>query len=249
MEPRNELALSTRFLDAYNRLDDFMRKTLNTRPGAGHSQLLAEITKRGAMLQSQLFALEGFARLRNAIVHSPLASDARPIAEPHLDAVQEYEALVSSVLEPSLASRIAIPLKDIFSTQWSHGVLQVVETMQANVYTHVPILENATIVGVFSESTIFAVLAARRQITIDHATKMSELREFVPLSGGLSEVFEFLSVKTSASEVALRFQRTFREKRRLGAVFLTGNGDATDRLCGLITAWDVANWLTATGVA
>ena len=48
--------------------------------------------------------------------------------------------------------------------------------------------------GVFNENTLLAFLADRR-IAIDHATTMSELRGFVPLFGGVSEVFEFLSVK------------------------------------------------------
>jgi predicted transcriptional regulator len=243
MDPPTELALSTRFIEAYNRLDEFMRKKLNTTRGVGHSQLLRDMVKREAMLPDYLFDLEGFAHLRNAIVHSPPGSDSRPIAEPHPDVVREYECLVSAVIEPPLASTMAVPLKDIFSTEWSDGVLQVVETMQAKTYTHVPVLANSTIAGVFSESTLFAVLAARRQITINHETKMSELREFVPLYGGVSEVFEFLSVKTSVPEVAMRFQRNFREKRRLGAVFLTQNGGTTDQLCGLITAWDVASLL------
>lgn len=220
-----------------------MRKTSNKPLGATHTQLLVEMVKRGTLSHDSHFALEMFARLRNAIVHNPLASDLRPIAEPHLDAVQKYEHLVSSVLEPPPASTIAVPLEKIFSTEWSQAVLKVVETMRTNVYTHAPILENGQIVGVFSESTLFSVLAAQRQIAIDHATTLSELRGFVPLSGSVSEVFEFISVNTPIPEVASRFQGNFRERKRLGALFLTEKGDPTEPLCGLITAWDVAGLL------
>jgi hypothetical protein len=65
--------------------------------------------------------------------------------------------------------------------------------------------------------------------------------------GSGSMIFEFLSAKTSVAEVALRFERNFKERRRLGALFLTGNGDPADKLCGLITAWDVASLLANDG--
>jgi CBS domain-containing protein len=243
MEPRDGLALSTRFLEAYNRLDDFMRRTLNARPGVIHSQLLVEMVKRDALFRSSRYDLDVFARLRNAIVHSPLASDSKAIAEPHPDVVQKYERLVSSLLEPPLASTVAVPLEKIFSAEWSDQVLRVVEMMQEKVYTHVPILENGIVVGVFSESTFLSVLAGRRQIAMDDATTLSDLRGFVPLSGGVSEVIGFISANASVAEVALRFQLNFKEGKRLGALFLTGKGDPTEQLCGLITAWDVAGLL------
>jgi|SRR5579863_1639385 len=243
MEARDGLALSTRFLEAYNRIDDFMRRTLNERPGFNHSQLLAEMVKRDALFRISRYDLDLFARLRNAIVHNPLGSDSKPIAEPHPDVVQKYEHLVSSLLDPPLASTVAIPLEEIFSAKWSDQVLRIVEMMQENIYTHVPILENGIIVGVFSESTFLSVLAGRRRISIDDATTLSDLRGFVPLSGGLSEVFEFISVNTSIAEVALRFQLNFSVRKRLGVLFLTGKGDPTEQLCGLITAWDVARLL------
>jgi hypothetical protein len=58
-----------------------------------------------------------------------------------------------------------------------------------------------------------------RQIAIDHVTTVSDLRGFTPLSGGLGEVFEFVSANTSVAEVTLRFQVNFREKKRLGRYF------------------------------
>lgn len=241
MEKCDERPRSTRFLEAYNRLDDLMRKRMNARPGVNYSQLLQEMVKRGDVLQSALYELEAFARLRNAIVHNPLASDSRPIAEPHPDVVRKYENLVLSVLKPPPAMTVAVPADRTFTADWSDGVLRVVEMMRKNVYTHVPILQNERIVGVFSESTLFAALAANRRIAIDDATTLHELRAFVPSSGDASEVFEFLSATASIAEVALRFQTNFKERRRLGALFLTESGDQSGRLSGLITAWDVAN--------
>jgi CBS domain-containing protein len=244
METSQGLALSTRFLEAYNRLDNFMRRTLSRRPGANHGDLLAEMAKRDALFRSSLYELEGFARLRNAIVHNPLAADAKPIAEPHADVVEKYESLVRYVLDPPNAFTIAVPLEKIFTTDWSESVLHLVQLMQERVYTHVPILEKESVVGVFSENTLFFALAAERRIAIDSATKVNDLRRFVPLSGRADEAFEFLSMRASVAAVAARFQENFHQRKRLGAIFLTENGEATEGLRGLITAWDVAGLQT-----
>ena len=43
-----------------------------------------------------------------------------------------------------------------------------------------------------------------------------------------------------ATDVAGMFQEALEDKKRLGAVFVTQNGRPTERILGMLTAWDMA---------
>ena len=64
---------SKEFLEAYNRLDHYMRKLMKRSPGKdSHSFLLREMAKRGnSIFQKNLHELLLFADLRNSMVHNP----------------------------------------------------------------------------------------------------------------------------------------------------------------------------------
>jgi predicted transcriptional regulator len=119
-------------------------------------------------------------------------------------------------------------------------VLGVVAEMKRCVYTHVPILEEGRVMGVFSENTIFCALAAKEAVNVTDGTRISEFREFVPISKHVGESFEFAASDITLEAVAQLFAERLRRQQRLGAVFLTDDGTEAGRLLSLMTAWDVA---------
>jgi hypothetical protein len=113
---------AARLLDSYNHLDRYMRKRLNARPGAPHVDLIRRLAEIDPVFSNRKIELEELARLRNAIVHTPEEPDGSPIAEPHEDAVQRYQQLVSQVFHPALAKQFGIPAERIFTAKMDrHG--------------------------------------------------------------------------------------------------------------------------------
>jgi hypothetical protein len=101
--------------------------------------------------------------------------------------------------------------------------------------------------GVFSENTVVSYLASHEIVGIDESIMLAEFEDFLPLSAHRSESFAFISRNSSVSEVIVQFRDSLRERKRLGAVFITSTGKPTGELLGLITPWDVAgadpsNW-------
>jgi CBS domain-containing protein len=233
------VTLSRRFLATYNKLDDYMRARLKRKLGAGHVALIEDLAKIEPLVQHFQRRLEAFAKLRNSIVHDSLP-DADPIAEPHERIVEEYETILKLLLHPPEALKVAVNIDEIFTTDWEQCVVDVVATMNANVYTHVPILRDGAVVGVFSENTICSYLAGRRRAVIDPNTRIGEFRDYVPLAKHASEVFEFLPQGATVADVLLQFQHSIRDKKRLATIFITADGQPTGRLLGLVTAWDLA---------
>jgi CBS domain-containing protein len=216
-----------------------MRARLKSKPGSSHAALIEELASKDPLVQQFRRKLAAAAKLRNSIVHDSLP-EADPIAEPHENVVKEYEEILRLLLHPPEALETAVGASVIFTTDWQQRVVDVIATMNANVYTHVPILRNGAVIGVFSENTVFSYLAEHQCVVIDPNTRIDEFRDYVPITKHVSEVFEFLPKCASVIDVLLKFQDSIGDKKRLAAVFITDDGQPTGQLLGLVTAWDLA---------
>jgi predicted transcriptional regulator len=240
--------LSGRFLTAYNQLDDCLRKEFDSVKFEPHSVLLRKKAGRSMDFKQRLHELSRFAELRNSIVHwHGVTRDEQAIAEPHLEIVARYERLVQSMLKPLKAHAVTIPMNTIYTTTLDHYALSVIRDMHAKVYTHVPVMEDKRLFGVFSENTILSYLAVNEIVGADPTIKIREFRDFIPLRAHKSETFKFIPRNASLAEVTALFRESLQNKERLGAVFMTTNGKETEDVLGMITAWDVAGVDPASG--
>lgn len=220
-----------------------MRKVLGEGPLVGHATLITRMAASNSVFQHKRYELSEMARLRNAIVHTPERPDGEPIAEPHEDIVSEYENLVDHVLRPALVIDRCVPADRIFSIGQRDRVVEVIRTMAEEVYTHAPLLTCGKVTGVFSENTIFQVVA-HGKIVICPTTQVEELEEFLPIEKHASEIFEFVPRTATVIDIALKFQQRLGKKQRIGALFITENGSPFEPMLGLITAWDTAGVLS-----
>jgi CBS domain-containing protein len=119
-------------------------------------------------------------------------------------------------------------------------ILPIMRTMIEKSYTYVPILVDGRVAGVFSANTLLARVIDEG-IGFDEDDTFAEIEDLLSLDAYDSEAFEFVSVDTSATEIIDLFETLPNSTKRLGAVFVTNNGDRNQRLLGMITAWDVAS--------
>ena len=112
--------------------------------------------------------------------------------------------------------------------------------MVANEYTHIPVLKDGIIQGVFSDSTFISYLIHHKMNELKLSDiKISDLRDEIDLSRN-SDSFVFIRGKTPLFKVRQMFVDALGEQKRLGAVFITDNGKKNGILQGLITSWDIA---------
>ena len=110
-------------------------------------------------------------------------------------------------------------------------------------YTHVPILEDGIVRGVFSENTLLSYLYGEEIVCIDDETTFSSLAELLPVDAHASESFRFVPRTITLAEVAEMFTVAMRRADRIGMVFITHSGKPSEKVLGIITAWDVAAYL------
>ncbi len=230
-----DLTLAKRFLAAYNTLDQYLRKGRND-PRLSYSALIEDSTKIPA---SQKSRLRVYGHLRNAITHSERGID-EPIAEPHVEEVEKFERIVKGILDPPTALSKGIPSDRIFSVSYSDNVFHVIKQMNSSVYTHAPVLQEGSVIGVFSENVVFSYLGHHSDALLDSTATIELFRDFLPLEAHTSETFRFVSRGSSLVGVAQMFVKALDHRDRLGAVFITESGNQSQALLGMLTAWDLA---------
>lgn len=143
-------------------------------------------------------------------------------------------------MRPKKAIDIAVRREFIYTTSLDANAIDVMAEMNEKTYTHVPVMEKDTMIGVFSENTVLAYLVHHKDAIIMKDTKVSEFKEFIGLDSHKSEYFEFVPRNALLVEIETLFQEGLRERKRIAVVYITENGKRDEKLLGMITAWDVA---------
>ncbi len=232
--------LSEKFLQIYNELDDYMRKQLKIEQYVDHGMLLRQMADKNRVFSEYYKDLKTFADMRNLLVHNPYKANADPILIPHEYIVNKYEEIKNQVLHPKKAMSIAIPIRLIYTTTLEDSAMEVMQTMNDKVYTHVPVIENNKMVGVFSENTILSYLIHHKDAIIMKDTKIEEFKDFIFIDKHTSEHFIFVPKDTLLIEVEEIFHKGLVNKKRIAVVYITENGKPEEGLLGMLTAWDIA---------
>lgn len=231
------------FLSIYNELDRYMRRELKSNDEESHTSLIKRMAEKNKIFFRYKEDLISFAKLRNAIVHNPYKKYAEPIAEPHSFIVKEFEQIKNEVINPPIALyTIAIRSESIYTTTVDAVALDVMKEMSKKTYTHVPVIEDRRLIGVFSENSIFSYMVENQDVLVERDAKIREFSEFIPIDKHKSELFMFVPKNTLIIEIEDMFQNQLDEGKRLSAIFITETGKSTERVLGMITAWDVAGY-------
>lgn len=232
--------LSERFIKIYNELDDFIRKKLNAEEYEDHASLLRVISTQNKLIYSFYKDLKMFSQIRNLLVHNPYKNKAKQLLYPDPYVVQMYEDIKNKIISPQKALAIAIKREQIFTITLKDNVIKVMGTMNEKTYTHVPVIEDESMIGIFSENTILSYLVNNKDSIITNDLLIEEFRDFIPLEKHSSENFEFVGRSAFLSEVEEIFKRSLKKRKRVGVVFITETGKQSEKLLGMITAWDIA---------
>lgn len=235
---------SETFLEIYNDFDNYLRRVLEKPDGYRHYNLIDDLIKNNKSFKKYERDLKAFGNLRNAIVHNPEQKNADPIAEPHEYVIKKYLYIVNLVKNPPTAyGSVAIKVDKLYTTTLEASAVAVMKEMTKHTYTHVPVIDNNSVIGVFSESTLLNYFADKGEVLLEKDVRIEEFIDYIPFDKHKSEYFDFISKKTLLTEVEAMFQGELEENRRLGVIFITEDGKPSQKILGIITAWDMAGYI------
>ena len=224
-----------RFLDQYKKLEAIASARYNLSNAESAVVYLERRTEYQAIKSELAYCRE----VRNLLTHNPKIDD-RYAVEPSDEMIALLEKTVQRIKNPRKAKHIWIPKSNVLCRRPEDRVRPAMVEMNKRLYTHVPILSNGVVVGVFSENTLLNYLIDDEMVRIDDGVRFSDIGKYLPLDQHRAESFRFIGKETPVAEIEDIFAEADRKSDRIGLLFVTASGKPTERLLGIISPWDVA---------
>lgn len=222
------------FLDKYKQLEQAATAAYGWEPDGRAIYRL----ERMQQFESVRAELNYCREVRNLLQHNCRIDGAYAV-EPSSQMLELMDRVLQQVAHPKLCLDICTPIDQVFARGLSDRVGPAMLTMYRRGLSHVPILDEGRVVGVFSESTIFSYLIGRQPRTWEENLRFSDLGEFLNTTTRRSEVYRFLPVDATVAQAEASFELAFQAGKRISMFFLTKSGCREERLLGVLTAYDI----------
>ena len=176
--------------------------------------------------------------VRNLLVHSTKINDSF-LVSPSNEMINLLRGVIEKVKNPLKAKDIMIKVKDICYCEEVDFVLPKLKIMTENVFSNIPILEDKTVVGVFSESTLLNYLLDEEIIEIDKTLRFHDIQKYTKLENHRSESFIFVPANMLKADIEEKFENSIINGEKIGLAFVTQNGKADEKIWGIISVWDL----------
>jgi CBS domain-containing protein len=227
------LSKSALFMDLYRQLEEIAKERFHTSEGGTAIFNLASHPNFRHLKSEIDYCRE----VRNLLSHRPLVDAAFPV-EPSDEMIALLRKIISVIENPPKALSVATLLTSLLTAGLDDLVLPVMRKMSLKNYTHVPILKNGTVLGVFSESTIFDYLANHENIDITSKVRFRDYLDYLDLNHHPNVSFAFVSKVILTGEAEELFKKRFNNKR-LELLFITETGKSTEKLIAMLSPWDL----------
>lgn len=233
-----------RLIELYNELDRLLR---DDQSDGEHyvpfTRRVQQLSRENELIKRYRDDLLLMADLRNLLVHETYIDTINPVFQPHEKLIHRFEGILQELLRPHAALEYAVPAERIYKAGLRDRVLQVIRQVYMRGFSHVPVVENGRIVGVFSESAVFALLAEGGEDSLTPQLKVEDLQALVSLSRYKEDRYQFIPPETPVFDAAAIFAQTVERGRRVAVVFITDNGRSDGRLLGMLTLLDISRAL------
>lgn len=222
------------FLTLFNKIEHFLDQLNQSTEHYGFRRLVDNLSKHNDLVANYKLELVDYLELRNAIVHK---STGKPIAEPHLELIEEMQRIYNALSNPARA--IEISSQPVYSCTTKTPILEVIKEMNRNFYTSIPVYHQDLFIGVFSDNSLTRWLAHINKPLKLQDILVSQVQDYIDKEDNKFNSYKFMDLETDVFTVRQAFVSFTEEKMRLGAIFLTQNGRKNEKIRGIITPWDL----------
>ena len=223
------------FLDLYKKTEDALEaKYRNSR--RHYSSVIIEYIKDYES-EPVREKLEVAREIRNLLTHTAKL-DGEFVVEPSAPVLDSLREAYEHITRPPLAIDYATKPEHILKANLNQKVLRLMEVMEKNGYSHVPVLDSGEFFGVFSIGSIFKYMLKKGGKGITPETTIAELGAQLDIKEHL-ENYEFVPRDTTYAAVRRKFEHPNGKHKRLSVIFITEDGSPRRRLLGMLTPWDV----------
>jgi len=227
------LTNATRFLSAYNKIDQILRSVYDLKRSLNFSEVIRKTVQLNSVVRKFEDDLIDYGRLRNAIVHK--GSSNFVIAEPHEKVVEKMEHIASLISTPPLAYN-KIATHEVLCIDYNISLNEAMQLMSRSDYSNLPVYENKTLLGVLNGQRLINLLGFKLEDGINlqqyvEKTKVSEVMQEIA-----DKNYYLVESENLTLEHALDL---FEQNRKLLVILITKDGSGGYPPMGIITNADI----------
>ena len=221
---------STRFINAYNKIDNQLRNLYGYRDMVTFSDMIRKTAAVNYVVRKYEEDLIDYARLRNAIVHK--SKDDEIFAEPHKAVADKMQHIARLLSTPPGAFKFV--KSSVMTFPYDTRLKEIVASMGKHGYSNIPIMKDGVILGVISNKQIIEELG---KSLLNKRTADSFIYNTYAGDILAKDAKHYTIVKKTATiEQVLSL---FRDNQKLRAVLFTETGTNISPPLGILTSGDL----------
>lgn len=180
--------------------------------------------------------------IRNLLTHNS-DKNGKPLVEPSQEVLDSLYEIIAYVQKPQPAMMYATEAARILRASMNDRAMDIMRRMEKHGYSHVPVMDDDRIVGVFGVAAVFSRVLDGGVIGPD--TRIKEFGGHIRLDKQTSGRFLIMGPNATYLDVRGEFEKYEDRNSRVAVVFITSTGDESGELLGMLTPWDVMGDLPA----
>lgn len=222
------------FIERYKCLEEVVRSTYHLSDDDSISYYLRNDDKYKRYKEEIKYCQE----VRNLLSHKKKV-DEHFAVEPNHQMIDFVNRLIERIQNRAKCSDIQVGIKDVFWQPFDGSVKNAMKIMREKLFTHIPILENGVVKGVFDENSVFNYLSDEEIVAVEDDLTFRNIVGYISLDNREMEEFLFFKSSLYIEELENKFEEAFNRGKRIGVTFLTQSGSRTEKLLGIVTPWDI----------
>jgi len=225
--------MSSRYLEAFNRIEKWLREITKSSDGISFSQLVNKASDRIPPFSKHGDSLKSLANFRNSLVHEH--EHGKRLAIPTEYAIQLLQKIESQFISPKPLFSFAS--KPVEFCQITDSVSVAIKKMFTGQYSQMPLKNEKECCGLLTSDTVSRWLSTQ---LVDHNSLAidTQIAEVMKCRDELDH-WTFISKKASFLDGIEQFESFLRKGKTLEALLITENGKANETILGILTVYDL----------
>ena len=146
--------------------------------------------------------------------------------------------LIKKLESPVRLCDIAVKEQEILTAKIDEPVFSLMKEMERRGFSHIPVISENKVAGVFSMSTVFLYLVKMPECDFKKLT-FYDIKDEVGIHSHVTEGFIFLKENETVRGARRICEEYDKKHLRIGLMLLTKTGNENEALRGIVTPWDI----------
>ena len=177
-----------------------------------------------------------FRSIRNNLTHNVTKNNEYPVLV-SVDVLNDIKEIISYINTKAISKSIRLS-KILYVKEYSY-LKTVLRVMSERNVSHLPIFDNEfRVKGVISESSMIDLLANLNGV-IPSNKRVIDFIDYFKIFDNPNEKYVFMGKDAYLSDAKALFLERYKDRRKLGLIFITENGSHKEKVMGLLSAYSV----------